>query len=80
MTATEIKMKLAGLLVTLAEETGPVPASSLYLALGSSMSDYQTVTGVGSKMGWIKVTASTLALTATGRVIAGKFAAAMVAK
>jgi len=79
MTATEIKMKLAGLLVTLAE-TGPVPASTLYLALGASMEDYQTITLVGSRMGWIKVTSTTLALTATGRVIAGKFAVAMVAK
>ena len=46
----------------------PTPASSLYLALGCSMENYRLVSGVGERMGWLKVTSETLALTHKGLV------------
>jgi len=75
MTNKDLILKLAALLSVLRDETRPVAASTLYLALGSDMEDYRTVSGVGERAGWLKVTPNTLALTASGRAKAGELAA-----
>ena len=67
MTNKDLILKLAALLSFLRDETRPVPASSLYLALGSDMEAYETVSNVGERAGWLKVTATTIRLTKAGR-------------
>lgn len=78
MTDAEKKLivSLAGVMVTLAGETGPVPASSIYLAMSCDMAEYQALTGLGSRMGWLRVTATTVALTPKGHTKAAAFATA----
>jgi len=80
MSPTDLKMRLAMVMATLGEGKGmePFPASLVYLAMDSSMSDYNALTSVGVRMGWLRVTSETVALTSAGLVIARKFAAAMV--
>jgi hypothetical protein len=67
MTNRDLIVKLAALLSTLRDEPRPVPASTLYLALGCDMESYRVVSSVGERSGWLKVTPNTIALTAAGK-------------
>lgn len=60
---------IAGILTTLNEVSpnDPIPASSIYLAMGMNMSDYELVRNMMTSAGWISTTPSTIALTQKGR-------------
>jgi len=60
---------IAGILTTLNEVSpnDPIPASSIYLAMGMNMSDYEIVRNMMLAGGWISTTSSTIALTQKGR-------------
>jgi len=69
MTKKDLIVKLALIVSALGEtdEGQSVPASTIYLALGCDLSQYNTLASVGEKIGWLKVTSRTVALTAAGR-------------
>ena len=78
MTKKQLIVKLALIVSTLGETTEPgqsIPASLIYLALGSSLSEYQSIASVGERVGWLKTTPETVTLTAAGRVKAETFSA-----
>jgi len=78
MTKKQLIVKLALIVSTLGETTEPgqtVPASMIYLALGSNYSEYQAIASVGESVGWIKTTPETVSLTPAGRVKAKAFQA-----
>lgn len=60
---------IAGILTTINEVSpnDPIPASSIYLAMGMNYHDYELVRNMLLSAGWITVTPSTIALTASGR-------------
>jgi len=78
MTKKQLIVKLAMIVSTLGETTEPgqsVPATMIYLALGSDYSEYQAISGVGASVGWLKLTAETVSLTPAGREKAKAFQA-----
>jgi len=75
MTKNEFLATIAATLTALAPEgTASVPASSVYLALGCDMRRYQILADTMAQMKLVKVTASTIALTARGLECARKLA------
>ena len=60
---------IAGILTTLNEVSpnDPIPASSIYLAMGMNMSDYELVRNIMLQCDYITTTPSTIALTQKGR-------------
>jgi len=58
----------------LAEETGPVPASSIYMALEWNMSRFEAVKMLLMRTNTAKVTSNTLMATDEGRKVAEKLA------
>lgn len=78
MTKKQLIMKLAIIVSTLGETTEPdqtIPASTIYLALGSNYSDYMVIASVGESVGWLKTTSETVSLTPKGRERAKAFQA-----
>ena len=78
MDTKQLTIKLAMVVSTLGETTKPgesIPASTIYLALGSNLEHYNLLAGVGERMGWVKTTPETIGLTPAGRVKAQEFAA-----
>lgn len=77
MNKKEIIAKLAAVMATLLETTadgGSSPASSIYLAFNHDIDAYQTIVGVGERMGWLRVKSESLGLTPAGRERAKAFA------
>ena len=60
---------IAGILTTLNEvsPTEPIPASSIYLAMGMNMHDYELVRNLMVQCRFITTTPSTITLTELGR-------------
>jgi len=78
MTNKELTVKLAMIVSTLGETTNPgesIPASTIYLALGSNLEHYNLIAGVGERMGWVQTTPETIKLTPKGREMATKLQA-----
>ena len=76
MNRKQLIVKLACLLSSLLEADGmPMPASMIYLAMGSNRDDYKIVSEVGALAGWLEVTSETVALTEAGTVKAKEFQA-----
>jgi hypothetical protein len=77
MTKDQILYTLAGFMATLHEERSalPTPRSSLYMAMGMDYQGSERILSVGAQMGWLKLTAQTVALTESGSAQAAKFAA-----
>ena len=74
----QLIIKLAMIVSTLGESTEPgqsVPASPLYLALGSNYSEFATIASVGEQVGWLKTTPERVKLTPAGREKAKAFQA-----
>ena len=70
----------AGTLTLLSEERGKVvPASSVYLALGSDMDRYNRLVAMLRGTGAASITSETLSITGKGQEIAEKIEAAKVA-
>ena len=69
MTKKDLIVKLALIVSALGETANgqSVPASTIYLALGCDLGQYNTIARVGESVGWLKVTGQTVALTAAGR-------------
>lgn len=71
-------VKLAMIVSTLGETTEPgqaIPASMIYLALGSDLEEYNVIARMGEKVGWLTTTPETVKLTDAGRVKAREFQA-----
>jgi hypothetical protein len=78
MNRKQLIVKLALIVSTLGETTEPgqtVPASMIYLALGSNYHEFAVIAGAGEQVGWLKVTSETVALTPAGREKAKAFKA-----
>ncbi len=74
MTRKELIVRLSCLLSALLEADGmPIPASIIYLGLGSSLEEYNLVSRAGERLGWLTVTSETVALTESGKVTALEF-------
>lgn len=71
-------VKLAMIVSTLGESTNPgesVPASTIYLALGADLEEYNTLARMGERVGWLTTTPETVTLTDKGRAKAREFQA-----
>jgi hypothetical protein len=80
MDKDKLLMRLACVMATLVETAGvgeQVPASTIYLALGCDLGAYDRLVSVGTQMGWLKATSTTLALTFDGQRQAEKFSAVL---
>lgn len=67
MTETKAKRLTMAVLSTLFEMPCPIcPASSIYMALGMNMADYQAITYILKSTGLVKVTSETISLTKLG--------------
>lgn len=78
MNKKQLVVKLAMIVSTLGETTEPgstVPATMIYLALGSDYEEYLTIARMGQSVGWLTTTPETVGLTAAGRVKAREFQA-----
>ena len=78
MNQKQLVVKLAMIVSTLGETTEPgqsVPASMIYLALGSNYQEYMTLARMGEHVGWLKTTPETVSLTPAGREKAKAFQA-----
>jgi len=71
-------LKLAMIVSTLGETTEAgqsVPASMIYLALGSNYAEFASLASLGESVGWLKTTSETVRLTPAGREKAKAFQA-----
>lgn len=67
MTETKAKTLVAAILSTLFEMSCPIcPASSIYMALGMDISDYQAIAYILNASGLANVTSDTISLTKLG--------------
>jgi predicted transcriptional regulator len=69
-----LMVDFAAVVATLADETRPVPASSIYLALGSDLTRFEAVKTALVASGVVQATSETVALTPKGRELATKLA------
>lgn len=73
MVSNETLSKIAAILCTIAESVptdDPVPASTIYLALGMDMMEYTRLVNLMTSNSLIRATPSTLRLTLKGKQIA----------
>lgn len=78
MNQKQLIVKLAMIVSTLGETTEPgepVPASIIYLGLGSNYEEYTLIARMGEHVGWLKTTSETVSLTPKGREKAKAFQA-----
>lgn len=79
MTRDQLNLYLAAILSTLAE-TGSGPESSLYLAIGVSLDEWETIKYLLVHAGFVTEAYNELTITEAGRAIAAKVDAARQAK
>ena len=78
MTTNQIILNVVSIVATLGETTKPgesVPASSIYMALGSDYPAYWATVQAGERSGLLKITPERITLTELGREKAVEFTA-----
>ena len=82
MNRNELLTYISAILTTILEvsPTDPIPASSIYLAMGMNLQNYELVRDVMVKCNWVVATSSTIALTSEGRAKATELENALVRK
>lgn len=81
MESKETLAKMGAILCTLAEVVPngePVPASSIYLALGMNMMEYTSIIKMLVNTGYVSSTPSTIRITPKGKEIADRINTKMV--